>query len=66
MMECTICSACSLQSTFRVLDQAEVISCSPPSIAAGESTTNLQSAPEAKVLGNHKYLRVHLRTAAGK
>ena len=65
-MECTICSVCSLQSTFRVLDQAEVISCSLPSIVAGESKPNLQSAAEAQVLGSHKYLHVHLLTAAGK
>lgn len=49
-----------------MLDQAEVISCWLPSIVAGESKTNLQSSPKAKVLGNHKYLHVHLITAAGK
>lgn len=53
-------------STFRVLDQTEVISRSLPSIVTGESKTNLQPAPTAKVLGNHKYLHVHLLTAAGK
>lgn len=66
-MECTVCSVCSLQSTLRVLDQTEVISCSLPSIVvAGESKPNLQSAAEAQVLGSHKYLHVHLLTAAGK
>ena len=47
-------------------DQAEVIRCSFPSILAWESKTNLQSVPKAKVLGNHKYLHVHLITPAGK
>lgn len=66
MMAWTTCGICALQATFRVLDEAEVKSCSLPSTVAGERRTNLHLAPQAKVLGNHKYLHAHLITAAGK